>query len=416
VTRLAAGLLVLLLASTARAEPPPASAGLPPGHPPVGLSPGAGRPEIDRIEPDPSLPAGTIAVQVVDGDGEPVAGVDLALQMVRHGATDEGRRASLPARSDGRGQHRFDGMPTGAGVVYRVVATRSGAVYGSQAFGLDERPGVRLLTHAYAPVTDLRRAALAMEAFVVLDIEEDAIAVHHLLRALNVGKNAFLATGLRLPLPSDARAFALAEHSEGVSASEQGGAVLLTGTFPPGQIEIGYRYEVPRGRSERRRLRVGLPPRVVFTTVLTRAGAGVGLEVAGFGQASRELDAEGRRVLRVARQLDLSRGLEVVVDDTEPTTLDINLSGLPVPGPARLVALALAALGVAIGLAAALGRTQRGAHAGTQRDLCAARDTLLDELVALERAHQAGRIEPDRYAPLRAALLDALARILGRLE
>jgi hypothetical protein len=49
-------------------------------------------------------------------------------------------------------------------------------------------------------------------------------------------------------------------------------------------------------------------------------------------------------------------------------------------------------------------------------DLLDAREALLSELVALERARKTGEVGPKTYARLRAALLDALARIVDMLD
>jgi hypothetical protein len=52
----------------------------------------------------------------------------------------------------------------------------------------------------------------------------------------------------------------------------------------------------------------------------------------------------------------------------------------------------------------------------TRADLVEAREALLDEIVALERAHKKGDVGPKTYARVRASLLDALARIVNKLE
>lgn len=52
----------------------------------------------------------------------------------------------------------------------------------------------------------------------------------------------------------------------------------------------------------------------------------------------------------------------------------------------------------------------------SRRDLAEAREALLGELVALERARKSGEVGPKTYARVRASLLDALARIVTMIE
>src|SRR5262249_8582745 len=51
-----------------------------------------------------------------------------------------------------------------------------------------------------------------------------------------------------------------------------------------------------------------------------------------------------------------------------------------------------------------------------RQELLEARDALLDEFVELERAHKRGDIGPKTYGRVRTALLDALSRIMGKIE
>ena len=98
-------------------------------------------------------------------------------------------------------------------------------------------------------------------------------------------------------------------------------------------------------------------------------------------------------------------------------SLTITITGLPTTGPGRWLAVGLAATAI-------LGA---GSYAWSRRrddelpedalaDLREAREALLDEIVSLERAHKSGEVGPKSYERLRAALLDALARIVEKLE
>src|SRR5262249_54331642 len=79
--------------------------------------------------------------------------------------------------------------------------------------------------------------------------------------------------------------------------------------------------------------------------------------------------------------------------------------------------LALVVLTLCIGLASLLPKRDVGAmDPDTRDDLLEAREALLSEIVALERAHKTGDIGPKYYGRARAALLDALSRIVDMLD
>jgi hypothetical protein len=54
--------------------------------------------------------------------------------------------------------------------------------------------------------------------------------------------------------------------------------------------------------------------------------------------------------------------------------------------------------------------------ADTRDDLLEAKEAMLLEIVELERAHRTGAVGPRAYDRLRKAMLDALARIVDKLE
>jgi hypothetical protein len=94
-------------------------------------------------------------------------------------------------------------------------------------------------------------------------------------------------------------------------------------------------------------------------------------------------------------------------------TVHFQLSGLPTRGAAPWIAVFLA-LGIAAGgVSTAFGssdlqRARRQAR-GERRE---AKNKILDELVALERARRKGRIGPRAYDETRRTMLTALARLL----
>jgi hypothetical protein len=145
------------------------------------------------------------------------------------------------------------------------------------------------------------------------------------------------------------------------------------------------------------------PPRSAEIRVIAVASKTMGLEVDGFEPPQDSVGPSGDRVL-VTRKL-AGRG------EHELGSFLVTLTGLPVPGLGRWVAI-LIALGLAgAGGAAAAGKLRFVSGERLASDRTRACDLLLDELVALEEAKARGEIGPQTHERTHRALLDALARI-----
>ena len=409
--------------SAAPSAPAPAADAepeLPPGHPPTGGSAGhgaMGQGPQDVVRQDASVEVGSIEVTIDDGEGKPVADVPVTLA-IKYETVEEGAREStIPAKSDAEGRVRFTGQKTGRAYQYRVVANRDGASFPSRPFGLSQQSGMRVVLHTYAPITRLEEVPLVVDAVVMLELKDGNIAITHLLRMVNLGKNAFITQGIVMPLPSDASAFKEEESSDGIGVEQEGSSLLLKGTFPPGQSEATYRYQVPIDGSALR-VRLSLPPRVVASRIMLGASPDMSLEVAGYPAAAVNRVGEGKRVLETGQRIDIQGGMEGLLSDVAPHMLDIRIGGIPTPGPERMIALFLVGLVVAAGAYHTYRNREQdqGLDTDQRDDLIEARTALLNEMATLERARKAGDVGPQSYERLRNALLDALARIQTRLE
>jgi hypothetical protein len=409
---------------------PPAA--LPKGHPPAAL-PKAGRSphgaggqaklQPDRVQLDPLLAPGSVLVTIVDAAGQPIAKAPIILAILENTVEKGESKSQRSATANERGRHRFDGLKTGTGISYRVTTIRGSGSFASQPFGLKDKQGMRVLLHVYPPTDKLADTLFVIEAFIVLDVKQDTVAVNHMLRTLNFGRNAYTPKGVTMKLPPGARAFSGKDNMNGIGVVEsKDGTAELVGTFPPGQAEITYRYSLPLRGGSTLALDLPLPPRVVQATVMVGAGPGMTLKIAGFPAATPARRRDGQRVLKTNRQPDMSRGVRGVLDKTSPEILSVMVTGLPTPGPGRWIALALA-IAAAVGGVVGLRRDQKRAADGNanlsderREDLSEARDALLDEFVVLERARHDGEVGPRSYERLRGALLDALARVVSQLE
>ncbi len=406
--------------SATPASSAPSSAKLPPGHPPPGhgaAPPNQARERItDRVVPDSQLPAGTIAVMIIDGDDRPAPNVPVTLAVLMSSVTKGEARERVVGTTDESGQVTFNDLKYGSGISYRVTTNNGMATFSSQPFGLTDQGGIRALQHRYDTVNTIGDSRLLMELHMVLDIKQDNVAISHLLVLVNLGREAYVASDVRIPFPKGYEAFSAQESMEGVGMVERDGEMVLEGTFPPGQTQITYRYQVPLDGGEELNVKLPVPPRVAASRVVLKANEQMSLKIAGYPAAERARWNDGAKVHEVRSQAPRTREeIAAAFSRNAPGTLDITISGIPTPGLKRTIAVLLALFAV---LAGAYHVFRKRQHAGPEpdvlEDLEQAQQALLDELALLETFKQQQEIGPRTYQKVREQLLDALARIMSR--
>lgn len=455
-----AALAALVLAAPAAAQPPPAKAtaapsakaspapsaqpsgqpsalpsghpqvdqGLPSGHPRVdedgddepAPSPhgkaGGGRggdprfftPPDDTVSDDPSLPAGTIVVTVKDAQDKPVPRAPVTLDILHSTVAKGDRNESSSQVADENGSARFDGLAFGSGHAYHVSTTRGPAKYGGAPFGISQGGGKRVTIHSYEVSGKLDDLPVAMQAAAYFSLREDVIQVEELISVYNLGPVSWVAD-LPIALPKGFKAFNKQDSSEDGRIEEvPNTGAALRGTFAPGRHDIDFRYQVPLDNESSQSLHIALPPRIMQARVLAEASKTMTLSVSGF-PAAQPMDRDGKHLLITEQQGNRSTG--------GLPSLDVTLAGLPTPGEGRWIAVVLAVFAVLAGVAYIV----QGGGDGTldedgRRDLIEAREALLEEIVALERAHKSGEVGPRTYGRVRTSLVDALARIVKMIE
>jgi len=121
-------------------------------------------------------------------------------------------------------------------------------------------------------------------------------------------------------------------------------------------------------------------------------------------------------VLQAVRQLDPQRNPTEFLGNVENGKLAVAVRGLPSSGNAPMIAAALAAGVLGLGGVAVGRKGEKARREELRLELVEARDALLVELEALEAARARGDVGPKSYERLRGSLIDALARILARLD
>jgi hypothetical protein len=377
-------------------------------EPPPGGSPhgGAGsqtyQPPPDTNDPDPRLPAGTIAVTLLNPDNAAIPGMSVTLGILHNTVAKGESREHKVENSGGNGEVDFHDLTTGSGIAYRVSVVTEGATFWASPFALPQDKGMRVVLHVFPVTHDIKKALVVSQAVLYAEMKDDRVQFEEAISFFNLGKVAWVPDNLVLALPETFTALTSqqAMGGEGVDPIDKQGA-KIRGTFGPGQHTVDFRWQVPYEGTSDVDVEIGLPPNVAIARAMAPASQQMHLVVAGFPDAQARSDAQGERILITERQMRR--------DEPPLTHLRMSLRDLPTPGPGRVLATLLAGLAVVFGVGYAFASKQGGAPA-------AATDTrarLLGDLEELERARRAGDIGPKTYERARRELIDAIARSLA---
>jgi hypothetical protein len=373
-------------------------------HPPPGhgqMMAGSGR-NADASAPDPSLAPHTILVRVVDGSTQlPAAGATVDLVTVVQSIQD-GDSKTLSTKVVGPdGQVTFSGLDTSIRNNYSVKVQRDGARYAVPEFRLG-KTGHHVLIHVYPVTSNMREAFVGFRGLTYVQMREDNAHITVMYRVLNMGRRTFLPQGITLDLPADA--FALDVESKmgdaGFEKTEHG--VRLVGTYPPGSRDLQFSFQLKNHNQSEVSWTMSVPPHLAEQRVLVEDVPGMELRVAGFEPAEATTGPDGKKVLFAQRVMRPGEG--------ELNQLRIELSGLPVIGPGRWVATALAASIGIFGLGLGLFR-RRGKQNDDDDQRLIAQQVLLQEMRLLERAHAQDQVGPRTYEQTRREIMMALARL-----
>ena len=374
--------------------------GDPHGHAHGGTGmPGVFDPPEDVEQADPTLPSGTIAVDIRNADDGPVAGETVTLGILVNSIAKGDSRKHLQATTDDHGRAVFTGLETASNIAYRVSSGFQGGAFAASPFQLEHAKSMHVVLHVYPVTRDLQEALIVVETTIAAEVREDRLQLEEVLRVYNLGRTAWQPDGVTMALPEGFTAFNTQASMSDQGVDEVGGAARLRGTFAPGQHAVEFRWQLALSGSRELDFDVGLPPHVAIARVVMPVAADLQLSASGFPPAEVRHDGKGQRFLVAERRMR--------PEEPKLTSMSIVIAGLPTPGPGRLVATLLAALGVAAGFAFAFSRrSEHGVAASSTRS------ALLDELGELERARVAGQVGPKTYERTRRELVDALAYTL----
>ena len=354
-------------------------------------------PDLVSAAVDPTLPAGTISVQVVDRADAPVV-----KQPVRLGIMEQaGGRDSTACMTDEQGLCVFSELATDSKHSYRVNVPYGGARYSSTPFRLDAEQGHRVRVVRLETTTDNRRVFQVLGR-TMIEFREDRAHVTQDARLTNLGDSTYVFPdgGMAIRLPEGFKAFETMAvmTDQQVTATDDG--LEITGSMPPGRANLMWTYDVPVSGSS-----LTVEQAVPFPTmeyqVVSDYVDGMSLEVEGF-QVARVHEGGDRRFL-VA-------GVMRRPGDPPIDPLRIHIRGIPSGGPLPYLASAIAVIFAIWGLLFLLRPADQSEAIGKMRE--ARRDELLDEIANLEGQRASEAIGPTFYEHRRRELTDELAIVL----
>jgi hypothetical protein len=382
---------------------------LPAGHPHIGTAQQTNAPPFfqappDTTDEDPALPAGTIRVELRDPLNNVIPNHDVQLGIIQQSVAKGDSRKHLSAKTDAGGFVTWNALDAGAGFAYRVSAHEGDAAFGARPFNLPHDHGMHVVLHVYPPTHDIQRGALIISRSIIhIEMKDDRVQIQQRIDVFNGTPVAWVPEDVILELPADYTALnAMQQMSDvGLDPVAKKGA-RIHGTFAPGETPIIFSWQLPYDGGTDVDIDIGLPPNIAQLVVRSAAAPGMKLEVQGFRDAVSQVNEEGQR--------ELVTGKQIQDGDAPLRKVHISLRDLPTPGPARLIGTILAVIGVVGGIYLAL--KKRALVTTSKATIKRDRNRVLDEIAALETAHERKDVGPKTYERAKRELVDELAALL----
>lgn len=356
----------------------------------------------DSSQPDPTVPAGTIIVSVVDPEGQPVPNARVELnslfQSISEGNTD--KRTEKVSGPDG--SVTFSDLDLALRYSYQVRVNKDGASYELPAFRLTQ-VGQRMVFHVYQTTSDLKRALVGFRGLTYIQMREDSFHISAMYRVMNMSQQTFLPKDITITLPAGAQAIDVETKVGDAGFMRDGKNVKLVGSFPPGTRDLQFSFQLENQNESELHFEMGVPPHLAEQRILVEETPGMELAVPGFDHPESTVGPEQKKVIFAQKIMQPGQA--------EMSSVRVELSGLPTIGPGRWVAVSVAALIALGGVLFALFRSRKQSHEETEQEQNAARDVLLNEMKLLELARSTDKIGPRTYEQTKREIMLALARL-----
>ncbi len=373
---------------------------------------GGYEPPEDVVAPSPEIPAGTIVVRILDAEDKPLPSTDVTLEILHQSVALGDTRESKSGTTNDDGFVQFDGLRVGSGHVYKVKAANQGATFQSTPFGLNrEGSGVAVVLHVFEASANMDDSLIfTPDARVFLSLKDDVIVVQYEALIANPSPVAWIADH-PIVMPPEYKAFTGEDDAAPATIAGEH-SVTIKGTVPPGGAVIRFRFHVPHHNDSDIAIPIALPPNTTRVLIAAEASKKMGLTADGFPKEAERVRDRGRTMLKLEKQWTPRDGKNFIAK------VNIKLTGLPTRGIFPWVAASLAGAAAVGAVGYAWSRRNKPAALTNEsrEDLLEAKEAMLEEIVALERAHARGEVGPRAYERVRRAMLDALARIVDQLE
>ncbi len=333
-----------------------------------------------------------------------------------HPVSLEGPQGSRKATTDAQGRAEFTGLTPGQTV--RVRADVDDEALESQEFQVAAQGGTRVALIAGIAAAAAREEASAAEAAkqparpgvvvlgnqsrVIIEFQDDELTVFYILDVVNDARTP-IDTGepLVIDLPADASNASLLEGSSRLG-SMRNEDLIITGPFPPGSTSLQLAYRLPwRGSSVEFQQAWPVAMDDVFVAVEK-----VGALTLSSPQLTQQQEGQ-------ASGQTFVMGVGPRLNPGQPMTL--TLTGLPNRSTwMRDIGIALAFLILAVGLWIAF--ASRPAAVTPAAPAATQREALFGELVALERKHARGAVDPAFYHDRRGEIILELEQVMTDME
>jgi hypothetical protein len=366
-----------------------------------------------RINPNPSqnmpgegIPAGTLGMLLRDGERRPLANAKVRLLITHESIADGDKESVKEAVSDAEGRIGFVGLNTDSSFKYEAVVEQDGARYSTGAIRLRREHGHVAVLHVFPKTENIEDTFVITRMLYALQPREDIFQVDTILRIQNGGTKTWSPNGFYVQLPTGASAFRPPRAEGDIRTSFTDGRVHISGSFAPGQHELSFGFQLPNPRTSNISINLHTVPHLTDARVFLEATETMAFSVEGLRPAERTRGQEGQNALMAAADF-LGSGT------TAPPTLRATITGMPPRGNGNIIATVIATAVAMLGVAFAVARPDKANQRLTDEDRIRAKDLLLDELVALEKAFRAKEVGPRTYEQARKTLLDSIARLEG---
>lgn len=197
---------------------------------------------------------GRIDGQLVDGSNKnvPLAGQRVTLQMA------QGNTASdlSSATTDGHGAFSFTGLSTDKTISYAVYLRYQGAQYTSAVVSLDTKPVQQVNLTVYEATTSMANIAIVRATILLhsADKQKGIVPVSELFIFRNLDSRTYVGSldasqgkpnALRFSLPHTARNVSLGDGFDGYTAVQVNSGFASDAAIPPGDSQFAFTFDMP---------------------------------------------------------------------------------------------------------------------------------------------------------------------------